>query len=123
MKTPLILAAVLILTGCTTNKVYNQGSDQSQVEAGPNYFGSGYAIVNNTPYRLAIVQDGREVASHVKPGQVLPLKALWLKRISTVVVLAYNPAGVYIGTDRYVFSGAVPETWTVSEVIPQGGGW
>lgn len=114
----LLTGVLLLLTGCKSTTVYHH-TDTTQ--AGPAYWGSGYAIVNNSGYYLNIVQDGREIAQRIPPGRVFPLKALWLQRISTLTVLAYNSGGGYVGTDSYVFSNRVPETWTISDVLPQGG--
>lgn len=120
-KTMAAIAALVLLTGCTTTR-YEPTSTPSGTRDRKNVM-PGYSVVNNTPYLLDVVQDGNVVSRGIRPGQVLPLRPLWLRRNSTVTVLGYDEATGYAGTDSHIFSSAVSEVWTVNSLIAPGGRW
>lgn len=78
--------------------------------------GSGFMIVNNTTAFLNVVQDGETIATNLEPGQVLPLRPIWVRR-SLVAVVGHTPSGEYVGSDSYIFASNVRETWTVTRLI------
>lgn len=78
--------------------------------------GTGYMVVNNTKALLNVVQDGQTIATGLEPGQVLPIRPVWM-RFTCVAVVGYAPDGTYLGSDSYTFASNVRETWTVSRLI------
>jgi hypothetical protein len=77
---------------------------------------TGYMIVNNSGVLLNLVQDGQTIAQRIEPGQVVPLRPVWL-RTTSVVAVGYTPVGDYVGADSYTFSSAVRETWIVNALV------
>lgn len=73
-------------------------------------------VVNNSGALINLVQDGQVIAERIEPGQVVPLKPVWL-RTTSVVAVGYTPAGEYVGADSYIFSSAVREIWTVNRLM------
>jgi hypothetical protein len=77
---------------------------------------TGYMVVNNTGVLVNVVQDGQVIASKIEPGQVVPIRPVWM-RTTSVVVVGYTPTGDYVGSDSYIFSSAVREVWTVTGLL------
>jgi hypothetical protein len=77
---------------------------------------TGYMVVNNSGALMNLVQDGQVIAQHIESGQVVPIRPVWL-RTTCVVAVGYTPTGEYVGTDSYIFSSAVRETWTVNRLL------
>jgi hypothetical protein len=73
-------------------------------------------VVNNSGVLINLVQDGQVIAQKIEPGQVVPLRPVWM-RTTAVVAVGYTPSGEYVGSDSYLFSSAVRETWTISTLI------
>jgi hypothetical protein len=73
-------------------------------------------VVNNSGVLINLVQDGQVIAQKIEPGQVVPLRPVWM-RTTAVVAVGYTPAGEYVGSDSYLFSSAVRETWTINALI------
>lgn len=78
---------------------------------------AGYAVVNNTLASLSIFQDGRLIAKDLKPGEVLPIRALLFQRYSTIVVTGYRDS-FYVGSSTFTFDSRIPETWSVQVLDP-----
>lgn len=108
MKTALLLL-VAIFTGCCYTP-YRPSEPVATMRA------TGYMVVNNTTALLNVVQDGQTIATGLEPGQVLPLRPVWM-RTTCVAVVGYTPDGLYVGADNYTFASNVRETWTVSRLI------
>jgi hypothetical protein len=106
-----ILLLTVFATGCHT--CYHPTDPcATPLAANPN----GYMIVNNSGAIINLVQDGKVIASQIEPGQVVPLRPIWL-RTTAVVAVGYTPAGEYVGTDSYTFASNVRETWTITRLI------
>lgn len=105
----LSLFIVALLTGCCCGPYY-------PIETGCARGATGYMIVNNTKAILTIVQDGQVVAKDIRPGDVMPIRPVWM-RTTCVAVTGHLSDGTYAGADSYTFSSAVRETWTVTRLI------
>jgi hypothetical protein len=108
MKT-LALLIVAALTGCCGGYYPVNTGCQTRCS-------TGYMIVNNTKAILTIVQDGQVIARDIEPGDVMPLRPVWM-RTTCVAVTGRLADGTYVGADSYTFSSAVRETWTVTRLI------
>jgi hypothetical protein len=106
MKYVFLLMA-LFSTGCYTCQHPTEPCAKP-LAASPN----GYMVVNNSGAIINLVQDGQVIASRIEPGQVVPLRPIWM-RTTSVVAVGYTPAGEYVGTDSYIFASNVRETWTI----------
>lgn len=73
-------------------------------------------VVNNSGVLINLVQDGQVIAQKIEPGQVVPLRPVWM-RTTAVVAVGYTTAGEYVGADSYLFSSVVRETWTINALI------
>lgn len=104
------LLIALFSTGCHT--CYQP----TEPCAKPLHVSSGYMVVNNSGAVINLVQDGHVIAEKIEPGQVVPIRPVWL-RTTAVVAVGYTPAGEYVGSDSYLFSSAVRETWTITRLI------
>jgi hypothetical protein len=94
-----LLLGLLLISGCATSP--------------------GWGVVNNTGYRLTVVQDGK-IAAELIPGQTTYLRASW-REASLVSVLAYDTRTNYIGANTYTFSQFAPYNWQVDHVfVPEG---
>lgn len=109
MKNCIILLIALFAGGCHT--CYHPTEPVAKL--GPQ---SGFMVVNNSGAVINLIQDGQVIAEHVEPGQVVPIRPVWM-RTTAVVAVGYTPAGEYVGSDSYLFSSQVRETWTISRLI------
>jgi hypothetical protein len=110
MKTKILsLLSVAVLTGCYCAP-YRPSEPCATMRA------TGFMVVNNTTALLNVVQDGQTIATGLEPGQVLPLRPVWM-RTTCVAVVGYTPDGLYAGSDSYNFASNIRETWTVSRLI------
>lgn len=99
---------LILLTGCCAH--------YCPTEPVAKLHGTGFMVVNNTTSLINVIQDGQTVAQRLEPGQVLPLRPIWL-RTSCVVAVGYTPGGDFIGSDSYTFQSTIRETWVVSRLI------
>ena len=116
MQRIVTLLTVLLSTGCYT--CYHPTEPCARLD--PT---TGYMVVNNSGAVIDVIQDGQTIAKHIEPGQVVPIRPVWL-RTTAVVAVGYTPTGEYVGTDSYLFSSSVRETWTITRLIrPQTAAW
>jgi hypothetical protein len=108
MRYALLLLA-LFSAGCHT--CYHPTEPVARL--GPS---TGYMVVNNSGAVINLIQDGQVIAEKIEPGQVVPIRPVWL-RTTAVVAVGYTPAGEYVGSCSYLFSSAVRETWTVNYLL------
>lgn len=79
--------------------------------------GPPWGVVNNTAYRLTVVQDGRNIAE-LAPGQAITVPPVWMQ-VSHVSVMAHVGTN-YLGANSYTF-GDAPYNWQVDHVFVPGG--
>lgn len=105
-----IALMVAILTGCVNNHYH---PTEPVARMGPH---TGFMVVNNSGALINVIQDGQVVAERIEPGQVVPIRPVWM-RTSCVVAVGYTPGGEYVGSDSYTFQSGVRETWTVHRLL------
>lgn len=113
MKAPLrnivVSLMALILNGC----VHCYQPTEPVARMGPS---TGFMVVNNSGALINVIQDGQTIAERIEPGQVVPIRPVWM-RVSCVVAVGYTPGGEYVGSDSYTFQSGVRETWTVHRLL------
>jgi hypothetical protein len=110
MKNCVVLLIALLAGGCY------HCQHPTEPCAKPLHVSSGYMVVNNSGAIINLVQDGQVIAEKIEPGQVVPIRPVWM-RTTAIVAVGYTPTGEYVGTDSYLFSSAVRETWTITRLI------
>lgn len=95
---------VILFTGCVN--CYHPTDPVAR------YPSTGYMVVNNSGALINVIQDGQVVAERIEPGQVVPIRPVWM-RTSCVVAVGYTPGGDYVGSDSYTFQSGARETWIV----------
>lgn len=101
----LILLAALLAAGCHTHYHPTAPVASSRLS-------TGYMVVNNSGALINVIQDGQVIAEKIEPGQVVPIRPVWM-RTTCVVAVGYTPEGAYVGSADYIFQSNVRETWTV----------
>ena len=107
MKTSLLLLLGVLLAGCTT--VYEPvGPGQ------PASVASDHTVLNNTSWKLNLVQDGQVVCTGLRPGQSIGVRPRLFGGTSVVVATGYTEDEKYVGDAAWTFIWKLPEVWIVS---------
>lgn len=101
--------ATSLLAGCTTQQCQVPCHARGHVRQT-----STLSVVNNTPYRLGVHQDGAHLCD-LQPGQQCQLDRSFFRVYSTATVFAYENDR-YVGAESYIFNNAVADVWQVNEV-------
>jgi uncharacterized membrane protein len=127
MKNSIVLLSLLSLSGCCFESgVHTHVSGRGGFFE--PYYNNQITIVNNSPYQLTVVRDGK-VIKEINPGDLLTENIY--SSISgsevTVTVTAKTKDGIYAGTLSRVYQlqtyGRRAESWTIARVAPPGTEW